>query len=248
MKFNRDLLDKFLNGKYAMALRTQEEWNQFMELLESETNAVWRNDRKPTYRDYWYLNTYETSVRAYSEMNRLSYCDVDYYISKGFQIIEFSDLIKQDLRDLLQVGYKVGYRKCNEHGSLKQISNEEYLDLIKSYTDQNLIDVEDDVFTINTIYRPKYNGVKPMEWVLSWERKEELFTLELPNTSVGNRFLLSNIKNNNYEFNHISINPKHVIKKTRNNTYRIRFTQQEIDNLPNQELIKALVKKEVKGK
>lgn len=99
------------------------------------------------------------------------------------------ELINQDLRELLQVGYKVEYKFCNPHKMTIEIGNEEYLALIKKHVNQDLIDSEEDIFTINAIYRPKYNGLKPMEWVLVWERGEKLFTLQCP---ITNEYLYKN--------------------------------------------------------
>ena len=152
------------------------------------------------------------------------------------------ELIKPDLRDLLQVGYKVEYKFCNPHKMTIEIGNEEYLALIKKNVNQDLIGSEEDIFTINAIYRPKYNGLKPMEWVLVWEREEELFTLELPNCKHSKRYLCVMVDDKNvYRFSKLNPNVN------RQHNHLKCFTQQEIDNLPNQELIKALVKKEVKG-
>lgn len=66
------------------------------------------------------------------------------------------------------------------------------------------------------------------------EEKEQLYTLELPNT--GNEYRYYAKGKTEYMFDDIdSITG-----------YQKIFTQKEIDELPNQELIKTLIKKEVK--
>ena len=66
------------------------------------------------------------------------------------------------------------------------------------------------------------------------EEKEQLYTLELPNNESRLRFY--NQFEDAYIFNRLEYC----------STYKTHFTQKEIDNLPNQELIKTLIKKEIK--
>ena len=158
--------------------------------------------------------------------------------------------IKEDLRDLLQVGYKVHYEvfreddlevvlKGNNEFNSNLMGGEQLL-WAKEYLSDCL---ENECCKIIEIYLPKYNGVKPMEWVLIWEREEEkLYTLELPNCKHSKRYLCVMVDDKNvYRFSKLNPNVN------RQHNHLKCFTQQEIDNLPNQELIKALVKKEVKG-
>ena len=68
------------------------------------------------------------------------------------------------------------------------------------------------------------------------EDKEQLYTLELPgNICESDKYY--NLKEGKYFFG---------TKDNRLTNYKTRFTQKEIDELPNQELIKVLVKREVK--
>ncbi|QIK56636.1 DUF1642 domain-containing protein [Erysipelothrix sp. HDW6A] len=147
------------------------------------------------------------------------------------------ELINPDLRDLLQVGYKVDLKYDNGLIAKGYDVNDSMLYALKRgfdcYLNNNKLGDK-----ITAIYKPKHNGVKPMEWVLVWEReKEKLYTLELPNNNHKHKYYRHHF-NGNYNFNKGLINDASV---------KCMFTQEEIDNLPNQELIKSLVKKEIKG-
>ena len=72
------------------------------------------------------------------------------------------------------------------------------------------------------------------------EEKEQLYTLELPNNKHKNRFYCHQVCSKNYSFG--KLNPD----VNRQPDHIKHFTQKEIDELPNQELIKTLIKKEVK--
>lgn len=80
------------------------------------------------------------------------------------------------------------------------------------------------------IYKPTETGFER-----AWTKPEpKLYTLELPNNNSINRFY------NRYVDEHYRFS----IDVERNG-YQTQFTQEEIDNLPNQDLIEALIKKEV---
>ena len=69
------------------------------------------------------------------------------------------------------------------------------------------------------------------------EDKEQLYTLELPNNNKKHRY-----------YQHMYEDKKHYTfgKLRKSDTWKCYFTQKEIENLDNQELIKVLVKREVK--
>jgi hypothetical protein len=133
-------------------------------------------------------------------------------------------LIEPDLRELLQVGYM--YITTDDKFL---VDNIDVLYFVKRSRDKNLkgLDFWKDIIAI---YKPKYNGLKLMEWELIWERKEpkeKLYTLQCP---ITDEYLYRN-QLNEYVWEIIGTN----------------FTQKEIDSLPNQDFIKSLDKKPVEG-
>ncbi len=101
MKYDKEILNKFLTEKVAIALPTQEEWNEFMELLESETDLVWESGNTPTELNYWEDYKEETAITnnfKHSDLDYrgLGYGDVSTYKSFVYEIIEFKELVKDD--------------------------------------------------------------------------------------------------------------------------------------------------------
>lgn len=95
MKYNKELLNRFLTEKVAIALRTQEEWNEFMELLEEETDLGWGTEMKPTEFDGWEYCESRTSVTNDFNGDGLEYASCKFYEGKGYTVIEFKELAKE---------------------------------------------------------------------------------------------------------------------------------------------------------
>lgn len=85
---------------------------------------------------------------------------------------------------------------------------------------------------VAAIYKPTETGFKRV-----WTKPEpKLYTLELPNNTKKQRYYGVHTElDEHYQFG----------KMVTNGTFKTQFTLGEIDNLPNQDLIKLLVKKEV---
>lgn len=156
---------------------------------------------------------------VYGYVNKDGICDKRWCFGSDLNLIE----PKKDLRDLLQVGYKVD--------TLPAPLSKDDIDSIIAIG-----------YPVDEIYRPKYNGLKPMEWELVWEREEPLFTLSIPNNAYGRKYLRVDLnKPTKYGF----------YRKQNNGLYqdglKTKFTQKEIYSLPNQKFIKSLEQKPVEG-
>ena len=106
MKHNKEILNRFLTEKVAIALRTQEEWDEFMELLESETDLTWHSGAKPSKRmRFWADHKSETQVVCDKEYGvdrkTISYAK-NYYKENGYEIIEFKELVKEKEMNLAE--------------------------------------------------------------------------------------------------------------------------------------------------
>ena len=96
MKYNKEILNRFLTEKVAIAVRTQEECKEFMELLERETDAKWRTPEKPTQFSWWGKYREETSIAYQFDGSRfLGFGSCGIYKEFGYEIIEFKELIKE---------------------------------------------------------------------------------------------------------------------------------------------------------
>lgn len=84
--------------------------------------------------------------------------------------------------------------------------------------------------------------IKYLETPIEFREEPKKYTLELPNTTIKARYFRFGLPHakHSYKFGALP-------KSTTNGDidYQTYFTQQEIDNLPNQELIKCLIEKEV---
>lgn len=69
-----------------------------------------------------------------------------------------------------------------------------------------------------------------------WEREDERYYLELPNSWYEDRYLNYNISSKLWHFS----------GKKGTHRWQTQFTQEEIDQLPHQDFIKTLIKEEVK--
>lgn len=175
------------------------------------------------------VNYESIKVGRVYEGRRLSKYGIELNNGKGSWLYMYDhevELIEeeQDLREMLKIGYKVG-----DEYSFDIIDSENSIHYYKIMFDRELHNHRYKI-SIDEIYRPKYNGIKTVfnpEWELVWKRKEELYTLQCP---ITNEYLYKN-QLNEYCWE--------IAGET--------FTQKEIDDLPNQDLIKTLVKKEYKG-
>ena len=95
MKYNKDILDRFLTENVAINVETKQEWDDFMKLLESETECKWMGGKFPTYFDHWYRYQGESSiVFNFRDDNTLSFATSDFFKEEGYEVIKYKDLIK----------------------------------------------------------------------------------------------------------------------------------------------------------
>lgn len=95
MKYNKELLDRFLTEKVAIALRTQDEWDTFMELLEKETDLTWEPGVKPTEFDGWEKYKEETSIIDGRFSDRtITFDSCANHEELDYKIVEFKELIE----------------------------------------------------------------------------------------------------------------------------------------------------------
>ena len=87
------LLKRFMTKKVAVHLETISEWNEFMRLLEKETDATWAWGENPTENsNLWNLYGNDTCI---DYCGNLTYAPKSFYEYDGYKIIEFKDLIKK---------------------------------------------------------------------------------------------------------------------------------------------------------
>lgn len=97
MKYNKEILNRFLIEKVAIAVRTSEEWDKFMFLLEENTDVKWKLGENPTEFNEWYKYGRNTTITCgYRQKTKLEYAPVDYYEKVGYKIIEFQELVKTE--------------------------------------------------------------------------------------------------------------------------------------------------------
>ena len=96
MNHNKEILNRFLTEKVAIALRTKEEWDDFMELLEKETDLTWGPEVKPTEFDDWVRYKEETSIiKSRFSGRAISFDSCAYHEEESdYKIVEFKELIK----------------------------------------------------------------------------------------------------------------------------------------------------------
>lgn len=93
MEYNKQLLHRFMTEKVAVHVKTQEKYNQFMKLLEKETDIIWQTGLKPTEHDYWNSNGRNTVI--YGNYG-LAFGNIQDVNCHGYTVIELSDLIKEE--------------------------------------------------------------------------------------------------------------------------------------------------------
>lgn len=109
-KYNKRLFDKFMMGIAAVNVRTKEEYNQFMQLLEDTTDLNWMGGGEPTSKPYIW-DTFEggTCIYIWDTLEdgtcifRYDFGSKDGLTCKysanaaymGYQIIAFSDLMNE---------------------------------------------------------------------------------------------------------------------------------------------------------
>ena len=110
--YNKNLFDRFLAGIAVVNVKTHDEYDQFMRMLEKETNLKWGMGEKPTqFSGYgWMLNEEKTCIRRVVGRYMIRYSDISYYDSNGYEIIEFSDLMKKENNMKFKVGDRVRVR------------------------------------------------------------------------------------------------------------------------------------------
>lgn len=89
--YNKNLFDRFLAGIAVVHVKTQDEYDEFMKLLESETSLRWAWGAIPTIH-FGLWTGKRTCIRRVVSSDMITFGDISYYDSKGYEIIEFSDL------------------------------------------------------------------------------------------------------------------------------------------------------------
>lgn len=108
--YNKNLFNRFLAGIAAVNVKTHDEYDQFMRILEKETNLKWRLGQKPTQLDMFTSHREKTCIHRVVGRYMIRYSDISYYDSNGYEIIEFSDLMKKENNMKFKVGDKVRVR------------------------------------------------------------------------------------------------------------------------------------------
>lgn len=121
---NKSLFNRFMAGIAAVNVKTQDEYNQFMQLLEKETNLKWRLGQKPTQLDMFTPHREKTCIDRVVGRYMIRYSDISYYDSNGYEIIEFSDLMKEGNNMKFKVGDKVRVRSWES--MKKEFGNDKY--------------------------------------------------------------------------------------------------------------------------
>ena len=85
-------------GIAAVNVKTEKEYNQFMELLEENTDLNWMGGEKPTSLSIWYTLEDGTCIFRYEfgSKDALTCKYLDNAVYMGYQIISFSDLMNED--------------------------------------------------------------------------------------------------------------------------------------------------------
>lgn len=95
---NKKLLDRFMTGKVAVHVSTQEQCAKFMKFLENNTDKIWSTGEKPTELNYWSIYGADTVIYGDSvySANRLTFGDMQNAEYYGYSVIEFENLMKED--------------------------------------------------------------------------------------------------------------------------------------------------------
>ena len=109
--YNKNLFDRFLAGIAVVNVKTQDEHDQFTTLLEKETSLKWVWGAIPTHFGGW--TGKGTCIRRVVSSDMITFGDITYYDSKGYEIIDFSDLMKKENNMKFKVGDKVRVRNWN---------------------------------------------------------------------------------------------------------------------------------------
>lgn len=144
MKYNRELLNRFVNGKVMVAVRTSTEWDKFMQLLIKETDVTWGGGQQPTEFNDWLLHEELTVISCGKfEESKLMYEWVDNHEACEHKIIEFKELIDggnemvntgQNYRGLFEKNYRELFVKTKIENFVKSQWNfEERYKTYKGY-------------------------------------------------------------------------------------------------------------------
>jgi hypothetical protein len=120
MKMSKFRLEDY-EGKYAMHVKTEEEYNAFCEFLDSE-GETWNIDQSYMKIRHWDKYTKDTCL----SFNEGSYCTVTYFKDHGYTILEFSDFDWSKKEEKEMKEFKVGDK-------VKCIMKEEFRDDIKTF-------------------------------------------------------------------------------------------------------------------
>ncbi len=94
MKYNKGILNKFMNKAVAVALETQAEWDQLMELLEKDTEVQWSSGKKPTQSNAWHVYDNKTKVACIGE-NEMRFGS-NSFEKENYEIVKFKDLVDEE--------------------------------------------------------------------------------------------------------------------------------------------------------
>ena len=104
----KELIERFKKGEIAINLETQNEWNEFMQWLEENTDLRWQSGHKPTGQDYWWARQKETGVSS-----KMGHFDIADY-SEVYEIVKYKDLKERKgmktsefIKRVEELGYEV---------------------------------------------------------------------------------------------------------------------------------------------
>lgn len=243
MKINEEFLKGWLEHKVVFNPQTQQEYDELMLWLEKNTDC--RGFMGEPTKLEWFPN-YDNLTGIYlGSRDFIMYGGIDYFKREGKKIVTFKELFSPFPKNLLEIGYMVEEEVCtpfDEQTLVKVVVDRKELDIIQTTFDNDLKHLYSPG-EIKTIYRPVYNGVTTItepQWEKVWERPVELFTLELKG-NVKNKYYLAGKSGSKYDY-------KFWENVNNQKNYTGVFTETDINNLPNQDLIEALRKEPYKPK
>lgn len=106
MKYNRELLRRFMSEDTPVVTRNQEQYRHFIELLEKETSLTWKSGKALTETPFWLNESSEVVLRS----NRGTGLTYDISTAKGIDFFEYVNLMTPFKDEKKKPKFKVGDR------------------------------------------------------------------------------------------------------------------------------------------
>jgi hypothetical protein len=179
---------------------------------------------------------YTVTVADYDNIIKVSGNKYWHSVNSFELVEETSNYIttKDFIKEVERLGYEVEDSYTGEYFNI--MSNKRVIIKIRKnkvnvITTNYTVPISDDLFDLAVKY-----ATTPIEF----REEPKKYTLALPNNNLSRKYYAQNkLIKEHYKFT--------IKSKGNNNTYKAYFTQKEIDQLPNQEFIKQLLKEEVEN-